>query len=178
MNFKSNSSLHNTAFRNERKILKWIHFSRCSQSFTKNLIGFIHTVDAGVHRYFVKLKEWMVQVDLKLSSVCRQHIQYTDWTIKWKWVIHATPTLRRDLVKISTRKLWHTLSFSLECFDFKNVTFEKISWAPSEVAEVKIGRTVKERDLESMFSLNLSLKEVWCSTIDSFAFAHTILGSI
>ena len=110
MNFKSNSSLHNTAFRKEEKILKWIHFSRCSQSFTKNLIGFIHTVDAGVHRYFVKLKEWMVQVDLKLSSVCRQHIQYTDWTIKWKWVIHATPPLRRDLVKISTRKLCHTLA--------------------------------------------------------------------
>ena len=174
--------MHNTAFRKERKkkkILKWIHFSRLSQSFTKNLIGFIHTVDAGVHRYFVKLKEWMVQVDLKLSSVCRQHIQYTDWTIKWKWVIHATPPLRRDSVKILTRKLWHPLSFLLECSDFKNVTFEKKkSWAPSEVAEVKRGSTVKERDLESIFSLNLYLKEVWCSTIDSFAFAHTILGSI
>ena len=47
-----------------------------------------------------------------------------------------TPPLWRDLVKISTRKLWHTSSFSLERTDFKNVIFEKIPWAPSEVAEV------------------------------------------
>ena len=33
----------------------------------------------------------------------------------------GTPPLWRDLVKISTTKLWHTSSFSLECTDFKNV---------------------------------------------------------
>jgi hypothetical protein len=32
--------------------------------------------------------------------------------------------------------------------------------APSEIAEIKRGRTVKERDVESIFSLNLSYKEV------------------
>ena len=47
-----------------------------------------------------------------------------------------TPPLWRDLVKISTTKLWHTSSFLLERTDFKNVIFEKIPWAPSEVAEV------------------------------------------
>ena len=49
---------------------------------------------------------------------------------------HLTPPLWRDLVQISTTKLWHTSSFSLERNDFKNVIFEKIPWAPSEVAEV------------------------------------------
>jgi hypothetical protein len=38
----------------------------------------------------------------------------------------VTPPLWRDLVKISTRKLWHTSSFSLERTDFKNLIFEKI----------------------------------------------------
>ena len=35
-----------------------------------------------------------------------------------------------------TRKPRHASSFSLECTDFKNVIFEKIHCAPSEVAEV------------------------------------------
>ena len=48
----------------------------------------------------------------------------------------STPPLWTDLVKILTRKLWHTSSFSLERPDFKNVIFEKIPWAPSEVAKV------------------------------------------
>ena len=48
----------------------------------------------------------------------------------------GTPPLWRDLVKILTTKLWHTLSFLLERTDFKNVIFEKNLWAPSEVAEV------------------------------------------
>ena len=47
-----------------------------------------------------------------------------------------TPPLWRDLVKILTRKLWQTSSFSLEHTNFKNVIFEKNPWAPSEVAEV------------------------------------------
>ena len=51
-------------------------------------------------------------------------------------LLDTTPPLLRDLVKISTRKLWHTSSFSLERTDFKNVIFEKIPWAHSEVAEV------------------------------------------
>ena len=46
------------------------------------------------------------------------------------------PPLWKDLVKISSRKLWHTSSFSLERTDFKNVIFEKIHWAHSEDAEV------------------------------------------
>ena len=41
-----------------------------------------------------------------------------------------------DLVKMLTIKLWHTSSFSFERTDFKNVIFEKIHWAPSEVTEV------------------------------------------
>ena len=45
-----------------------------------------------------------------------------------------TPHLWRDLVKILTRKLRHTSSFSLECTDFKNVIFEKIHWAHSKDA--------------------------------------------
>ena len=47
-----------------------------------------------------------------------------------------TPPLWRDLVKILTTKLWHTTSFSLERTDIKNVIFENIPWAPSEVAKV------------------------------------------
>ena len=43
----------------------------------------------------------------------------------------ATPALWRDLVKILTRKL-----FLMERTDFENVIFEKITWAPSEDAEV------------------------------------------
>ena len=37
----------------------------------------------------------------------------------------ATPPLWRDLVKVLTREPRHASSFSLECTDFKNVTFEK-----------------------------------------------------
>ena len=37
---------------------------------------------------------------------------------------------------LCNRKPRHASSFSLECTDFKNVIFEKIHWAPSEVAEV------------------------------------------
>ena len=55
----------------------------------------------------------------------------------------------RDLVKILTRKLGHTSTFSLERTDLKNVIFEKIPWAPSEVAEVKGGRMVKKKDFEA-----------------------------
>ena len=50
--------------------------------------------------------------------------------------ISATPPLWTDLVKILTRKPRHASSFSLECADFKNIFFEKIPWAPSEVTEV------------------------------------------
>ena len=50
---------------------------------------------------------------------------------------------------MSTTKLWHTSFFSLENSDFKNVIFEKIPWAPSEVVEVKGGLIVKEQDLEA-----------------------------
>ena len=52
-------------------------------------------------------------------------------------------------MKILTRKLWHTSSFLLENTDFKNAIFEKIPWAPSEVAEIKGRRMVKEQDLEA-----------------------------
>jgi hypothetical protein len=47
-----------------------------------------------------------------------------------------------------TRKLWHNPSFYLEDTDFKNVIFEKIPWAPSEVAkvaEVKQPRNTKRQ---------------------------------
>ena len=57
-----------------------------------------------------------------------------------------TPPLWTDLVKISSRKLRHTSSLSLECTDFKNVIFENIHWAHSEdaeVAEVKRPRNPK-----------------------------------
>ena len=47
-----------------------------------------------------------------------------------------TPPLWTDLVKILTSKPGHSSTFLLECTDFKNVIFEKIHWAPSEVAEV------------------------------------------
>ena len=50
---------------------------------------------------------------------------------------------------MSTTKLWHTSSFSLENSDFKNEIFETIPWAPSEVAKVKGGRVVIEQDLEA-----------------------------
>ena len=39
---------------------------------------------------------------------------------------YSTPPQWRDLVRILTRKPRHASSFSLECTDFKNVTFEKI----------------------------------------------------
>ena len=58
----------------------------------------------------------------------------------------STPPLWTDLVKVSSRKLRHASSFSLECTDFKNVIFEKIHWAHSEdaeVAEVKRPRNPK-----------------------------------
>ena len=42
--------------------------------------------------------------------------------------MYTTPPLWRDLVEISTRKLWHTSTFSLEGTDFKNVIFEKNPW--------------------------------------------------
>ena len=64
-------------------------------------------------------------------------------TAKWPLV---TPPLWTDLVKISSRKLRHASSFSLECTDFKYVIFEKIHWAHSEdakVAEVKRPRNPK-----------------------------------
>ena len=71
---------------------------------------------------------------------------FSSWTQFWQRVFFTnaqvntnnslTPPLWRDLVKILTIKLWHTSSFSLERTDFKNVIFEKIPWAPSEVAEV------------------------------------------
>ena len=57
-----------------------------------------------------------------------------------------TPPLWTDLVKMLTRKLTHTSSFSLECTDFKNLIFEKIHLAHSEdtkVAKVKRPRNPK-----------------------------------
>ena len=41
-----------------------------------------------------------------------------------------TPPLWRDLVKISSRKLWHTSSFSLERTDIKKCDFWKNSLGP------------------------------------------------
>ena len=52
-------------------------------------------------------------------------------------------------MKISTTKVWHISSFSLENSDFKNVFFEKIPWAPSEIIKVKGGRMVKAHDFEA-----------------------------
>ena len=49
-----------------------------------------------------------------------------------KWRRSPTPPVRSDLVKVSTRKLWRTSSFSLKCSDFKTLTFEKISWVSPE----------------------------------------------
>ena len=54
----------------------------------------------------------------------------------FKIKLSLTPPLWTDLVKISSRKLRHTSSLSLECTDFKNVIFENIHWAHSEDAEV------------------------------------------
>jgi hypothetical protein len=48
---------------------------------------------------------------------------------------YTTP-LKRDLVKKFMRRLRHASSLSLECTDFKNVIFEKIPQAHSEVAEI------------------------------------------
>ena len=42
------------------------------------------------------------------------------------------------------------LIFSLECTDFNNVIFEKIAWAPSEVAEV---------EWQSMFKFHRNQKQ-------------------
>ena len=44
-----------------------------------------------------------------------------------------TSPLLRDLVKISTSKPRYSSSFFLECTNFKNVIFEKIPLALSEV---------------------------------------------
>jgi hypothetical protein len=57
-----------------------------------------------------------------------------------------TPPLWTDLVKILTTKPSYRSFFSAWCTDFKNVIFEKIPWAPSEVAkssEVKQPRNPK-----------------------------------
>ena len=48
----------------------------------------------------------------------------------------CTPPLWTDLVKILTTRSSYSSFFSTWCTDFKNVIFEKIHWAPSEVAEV------------------------------------------
>ena len=66
-----------------------------------------------------------------------------------------TPPLWTDLVKMFFRKLRHVSFFSFERTDFKNVIFEKIHWAHSEVIEVKRS---KEKDeachsfLENIFT--------------------------
>ena len=44
-----------------------------------------------------------------------------------RYKLWVTLPLWRDLVKISTRKLWHTSSFSSECTDFKTVTLKKFT---------------------------------------------------
>ena len=85
-----------------------------------------HFLEVGARAKTLKFKP-----NLKCAEVC---------------IILATPPLWRDLVKISSRKLWHTSSFSLERTDFKNVIFEKNHWAHSEdaeVAEVKQPRNQK-----------------------------------
>ena len=65
----------------------------------------------------------------------RQCLPFSWTTLRDKHCWH-TPPLRRDLMKILMRKPRHASALSLECTDFKNVIFEKIPWAPSEVAEV------------------------------------------
>ena len=62
---------------------------------------------------------------------------------------HSTAPAQRVLLKILTRKPWHTSPFLLKRSDFRTVFFEKIAWAPSEVAEVKESRMVKEQDFEA-----------------------------
>ena len=70
-------------------------------------------------------------------------------TIDSKWNrFPCTPPVWRDLVKISTRKLWHYSPISLEYTNLKNVIFENTPpVAPSEVAKVKE---------QSMFKVRLS----------------------
>ena len=76
---------------------------------------------------------------VRLRSGFEFHIGHYNWytpIFPHMADIGSTPPLWRDLVKISTRKLWHTLSFLLERTNFKSIIFEKIPWATSEVAEV------------------------------------------
>ena len=51
-----------------------------------------------------------------------------------------------------TRKPSYSSFFSARCTDFKNVTFEKIHWAPSEVLEVKRSFS---KSLKSNFGFHL-----------------------
>ena len=62
---------------------------------------------------------------------------------------HSTAPVQLVLLKVLTRKPWHTSSFLLKRSDFRNVFFEKIAWAPSEVVEVKGRRMVKEQNFEA-----------------------------
>ena len=74
--------------------------------------------------------------------------------------IQTTPPQWRDLVKTFPRKLWHTSSFLLECTDFKNVFFEKIPWAHSEVAEVT---EVKQPRIQNNENYKWKLLKIRCN---------------
>ena len=100
----------------------------------------------------------------------RKLLKFENWCMKWIAVeirhhFNNTPPLWRYLVKISTRKLWHTSSNSLERTDFKNVIFEKIPWA--EVSEVKWPRNSK--------LLNKNLLKI--DEIQNLAFATSKMAS-
>ena len=53
---------------------------------------------------------------------------------------------------MSSRKLRHASSFLLERPDFKNVIFEKNSWAPSEVAEVANNENFKWKPIKNRWN--------------------------
>ena len=85
-----------------------------------------------------------------IVPTCKYFMRKATFNLIWNrfrtffWLVYncclyAGPKLPlwRDLVEISTRKLWHASSLLLQHTDFRNVVFEKNPPAPSEVAEVE-----------------------------------------
>ena len=80
--------------------------------------------------------------------------------------IYITPPLWRYLVKISTRKLWHTSSFSLERTDFKNVIFEKIPfwgrrgrWGQT-TSKLKITKILNKKPIKTKWNPKFGLRDL------------------
>ena len=104
-------------------------------------------MDEGVKQLILWKLTWMTRILLTVEVVfqpwflyCRLFSSFahshSPYVFASKWSRYEIIVSLKPSQGLLIRKPWHTSSFLLERTDFKNVIFEKIPWAPSEVAEV------------------------------------------